>query len=164
MKTANSVPFRSEFGFSSPSLLIDENGNITANSATFITVTFNTATFNELDILSTQDTTGSETGALRVAGGVSIEKNLFIGNSLISDTEIKLSITNSGVIATIDATGLTAPIKDSTINNTPIGNITPASGIFTSAKVTSSPTVLTDVTNKNYVDNTVAVLSIALGM
>ena len=49
------------------------------------------------------------------------------------------------------------------INNTVIGDTTPTTAEFTSAKVQATPTVKTNVANKRYVDSRATALAIALG-
>jgi hypothetical protein len=82
------------------------NGNLTlaANGTGFVDISTGV-----VKIASTTAATGSNTGALQVAGGVSIEGALYIQGAL--------STAGSGTF--------------SSINNTPIGNTTPSSGAFT---------------------------------
>jgi len=51
-----------------------------------------------------------------------------------------------------------------TLNNTTIGLTTATSAAFTEVSVQQDPVNPSDVTNKNYVDNTATVLAIALGV
>jgi hypothetical protein len=213
MKKSTNIPFRSDYGFSSPNLLINEDGNIIAKSATIEIAEFgsvnievisfddatinsaivntltvnNTATIEEASIftlitnLGTFDTleVTSEINAsnLQVTNNAAIGKNLFVEETvysnnissndilnIVAENEIKLKVDNSSVITTLNAVGLTTTIINSIINNTTIGETTPSSGTFTSAKVIDAPKNSTDVPNKIYVDNTIAALSIALGM
>lgn len=286
MRNANTIPFRSEYGFSSPSFTVDTDGNIVANSITLTTAAdgstsvvdfevtwsgsgflidgyvgvnpsielarnrtyrfsldtasigfyietidgsdYNTGlihsdgdrgedaqgkvtgilqftvptnapdilkysdgsaviglinvidpigTFSTVSVNSLTNSTNPITGALKVAGGVGIEKSLYVGElinthdiesdsslNIVAANEIKLVISDSSVIGTVDTSGLSIPITNSTINNTVIGNTTPAAGTFTTAQVNNSPTNSTDVTNKNYVDTQVTALAIAFGL
>ena len=137
--------------------------------------------FSTIDINSTISSTSSLTGALTVAGGVGIEGDLYVGGSLNIDgigitsisspTNLQLEASNKIVIkvdglslGTVDTTGLTIPIVDSTINNTIIGASVPSTATFTSAAVTNLPTVDSSVTNKQYVDSTALSLAIAFGL
>jgi hypothetical protein len=90
------------------------NGNLTlaANGTGFIDV----AT-GSVKIASTAAATGSNTGALQVAGGVSIEGALYIAGALAA---------GSGSFTSI--------------NNTPIGNTTPSSGAFTTLSASGEAT------------------------
>lgn len=285
MKNANSIPFRSEYGFSSPSFTVDTDGNIVATSITLsqsdeinsvvdFEVTFSSSafridgyidpnpaielargrsyrfsletdligfyienidgssfntglihssgdrgvdaqgkttgilqftvptnapdtlrysdssaifglinivdpigTFSTINVNSLTNSTNPITGALKVAGGVGIEKSLYVGElinahdiesdsslNIVAANEIKLIISDSSVIGTVDTSGLSIPITNSTINNTVIGNTVPAAGTFTTAQVSNSPTTSNDVTNKNYVDTQVTALAIAFGL
>jgi hypothetical protein len=85
------------------------NGNLTlgANGTGFIDIATGV-----VKIASTTAATGSNTGALQVAGGVSIEGALYIAGSLASGSASFTSI-----------------------NNTPIGNTTPSTGAFTQLDV-----------------------------
>jgi hypothetical protein len=85
------------------------NGNLTlaANGTGFIDVSTGV-----VKIASTTAATGSATGALQVAGGASIEGALYIGGALAA---------GSGSFTSI--------------NNTPIGNTTPSTGVFTQVDV-----------------------------
>lgn len=285
MRNANSIPFRSEYGFSSPSFTVDSDGNIIANSITLsqgddvssvvdFEVTFSGSaflidgyignnptielargrtyrfslstssigfyienldgseynnglihssgdrgtdaqgkttgvlqfsiptnapdnlrysdsssifglinvvdpigTFSSVNVNSLTNSTNPITGALKVAGGVGVEKSLYVGElinthdiesdsslNIVAANEIKLIISDSSVIGTVDTSGLSIPITNSTINNTVIGNTVPAAGTFTTAQVSNSPTTSNDVTNKNYVDTQVTALAIAFGL
>jgi hypothetical protein len=134
-------------------------------------------TFSSVSVNSLTNSTNSITGALKVAGGVGIEKSLYVGElinthdiesdsslNIVAANEIKLIISDSSVIGTVDTSGLSIPITNSTINNTVIGNVTPTTGVFTTAQVNTTPTNSTDVTNKNYVDTQVTALAIAFGL
>jgi hypothetical protein len=83
----------------------DSNGNLTlaANGTGFVDISTGV-----VKIASNATATGSNTGALQVAGGVSIEGALYIAGTLAA---------GSGSFTSI--------------NNTPIGNTTPSSGAFT---------------------------------
>jgi hypothetical protein len=85
------------------------NGNLTlgANGTGFIDIATGV-----VKIASTTAATGSNTGALQVAGGVSIEGALYIAGALASGSASFTSI-----------------------NNTPIGNTTPSTGAFTQLDV-----------------------------
>lgn len=134
-------------------------------------------TFSTVSVNSLTNSTNSITGALTVAGGVGIEKSLYVGElinthdiesdsslNIVAANEIKLIISDSSVIGTVDTSGLSIPIINSSINNTTIGNTVPAAGIFTTAQVSVPPTTSNDVTNKNYVDTQVTALAIAFGL
>jgi len=91
------------------------NGNLTlgANGTGFIDIATGV-----VKIASTATATGSNTGALQVAGGVSIEGALYIGGQLSAGAGSFTSI-----------------------NNTPIGNTTPSTGAFTTLSASSTLTV-----------------------
>ncbi len=132
--------------------------------------------FSTVSVNSTTDTTSLSNGALIVAGGVAISKTLRVGDlintadiessttlTLKADSEIRLITGDSSVVGVIDSTGLSIPIKDSQINNTVIGSITPATATFSTASVVNDPTSPNEVTKKSYVDLTSAAFAIALG-
>jgi hypothetical protein len=132
--------------------------------------------FSTVSINSTTDTTTLSNGALTVAGGVAIAKTLRVGDlisttdiesnstlTLKADLEIRLITGDSSVVGVIDSTGLSIPIKDSQINNTVIGSITPAVATFSTASVVNEPAGPNEVTKKSYVDLTSAAFAIALG-
>lgn len=142
-----------------------------------ITVVDPVGLFSTVDITATENATSSSTGALTVYGGVGIEKSLYVGElinthdiesstslNIVAANEIRLIVDDSSVIGTVNSSGFSIPIIDSSINNTVIGNTVPAAGTFSTAQVTNSPTTSNDVTNKNYVDTQVTALAIALGL
>jgi len=137
--------------------------------------------FSSVTINDTFESISPTTGALTVAGGIGVEKDIFVGGTLnvggtgISNlfsgnnleleavNEIQLKIDGSK-ITTISDSGLSSTIINSTINNTVIGNITPATAEFSTAQVNTLPTQDTDVSNKQYTDSTALALSIAFGL
>ena len=92
----------------------NSNGNLTlaANGTGFIDISTGV-----VKIASTTAATGSNTGALQVAGGASIEGALYIGGALAA---------GSGSFTSI--------------NNTPIGNTTASTGAFTTLTASSTAT------------------------
>jgi hypothetical protein len=93
----------------------DTNGNLVlaANGTGFINVSAGV-----VKIASAAAATGSNTGALQVAGGVSIEGALYLNGTLAAGAGSFTSL-----------------------NNTPIGNITPSTGAFTTLSASSTLTV-----------------------
>lgn len=136
--------------------------------------------FGGLNITNTTQATGLSTGALEIAGGASISKNLYLGGNLVmegtgdisfdSSTNLTLGALNK-VIIVIDGNklgeitdeGIETPIANTTIDNTIIGATTPATASFTSAEASTAPTTVNSITNKAYVDQQDVALSIALG-
>ena len=96
------------------------NGNLTlaANGTGFIDISTGV-----VKIASTAAATASNTGALQVAGGVSIEGALYLGGTLAAGTSSFTSI-----------------------NNTPIGNTTPNTGAFTTLSASSTSTFTGEAT------------------
>jgi len=96
------------------------NGNLTlgANGTGFIDIATGV-----VKIASTTAATGANTGALQVAGGASIAGALYIAGALAA---------GSGSFTAI--------------NNTPIGNITPSSGAFTTLSASSTSTFTGEAT------------------
>lgn len=92
----------------------DTNGNLSLAANGTGSVNISTGS---LKIASTAAATGSNTGALQVAGGASIEGALYINGALAA---------GSGSFTSI--------------NNTPIGNTTPSSGAFTTLSASSTAT------------------------
>ena len=90
------------------------NGNLTlgANGTGFIDIATGV-----VKIASTAAATGSNTGALQVAGGASIAGALYVAGSLVGQSSSFTSI-----------------------NNTPIGNTTPSTGAFTTLSASSTST------------------------
>jgi hypothetical protein len=141
---------------------------------------------------STINSTSTTTGALTVAGGVGIVQNVNIGGSLNAgatnvssldtstlnapslNNDINLALNaqsgnivfniSGSAVATLTTNGIETDIVNSTIENTPIGAVTPNSGAFTSATVENKALEAQDVTNKDYVDTTITALAIALGV
>jgi hypothetical protein len=97
------------------------NGNLTlaANGTGFIDISTGV-----VKIASTTSATGSNTGALQVAGGASIEGALYV----------------QGALQTAGSANF------SSINNTPIGNTTASTGAFTTLAASSTLTVTGEAT------------------
>lgn len=162
-----------------PSVLYygDDNGNVFGT----ISIIDPQGSFSTVDINSTTASTSPLTGALTVAGGVGIEGDLFIGQTLnVSDinatsinslTDIDFDAANTIIVkiagntlGTINTIGSTVPVVNTNINNTVIGATTPTTAAFTSATVLALPTVDSSVTNRQYVDSTALSLAIAFGL
>lgn len=142
--------------------------------------------FGEVNISSEANATDAISGALTVAGGVGIAKDLFVGGNLFvdeitldgsgtptleSDTNLELLANfriifkiDNNTIGFIDASGTSIPVNSTTIDDTVIGSVTPAAATFTSASVTELPTTGTGVANKTYVDQSSLSFSIAFGL
>lgn len=147
--------------------------------------------FSEVTITNTTQSIDTTTGALIVAGGISTEKNLTIGNNLLftnnnpttitSNNNLTISVlntislsNNTGLIGTIDNTGSSIPVKDTTvqtsnitnssIDNTSIGTTTPATANFTTGTVLETGSNATSLPNKLYVDSTALSLAITFGI
>jgi len=156
-------------------------GNDVANVFGTINIVDPIGIFSTVDINSTTESISSKTGALTVAGGVGIEGDLYVGGSLNIDgigittisspTNLELEAANNiiikvdgNTIGTVNTTGSTLPVINTSINNTVIGATTPETAAFTSATVLGSPTVDKSVTNKQYVDSIALSLAIAFGL
>tara|TARA_B110000503_G_scaffold10203_1_gene13815 strand:+ start:4799 stop:5707 length:909 start_codon:yes stop_codon:yes gene_type:complete len=143
--------------------------------------------FGSLDVTSATQSLDALTGALTVAGGVGIVGNLNVAGSITtselllngvgiakleSATNLELSAgnkivlkINSVLLGSIDSTGLSIPINNATIDDTPIGAISPSTAAFTSGTLESvSATDSSSITNKKYVDSTATALAIAFGI
>jgi len=137
--------------------------------------------FSEVVVTNTTPATNSLSGALVVAGGAGIAGDLYVGGtlnidgigitSLSSTTNLEIEAANEIIVkidgtklGVVKTTGSTVPIVDTTINNTTIGAIAPATAAFTSATVNTLPVTGTSVSNKTYVDRTALALSIAFGL
>lgn len=156
-------------------------GNSLGNVYGTITVVDPIGQFSSIDVNSTTNAVSSTTGAITVAGGASIEKDLHVGGALNmsgvgisrfdSLTNLELNAANKIIIQVdnvklgeVNSSGIAATINNSTINNTPIGATTPSTAAFTTASVSSLPITDTQVPNKQYVDSTALALSIAFGL
>ena len=166
-------------------------GDATAGIIGTINIADASGLFGELSVTGTSQSTSITSGALVVAGGAGIQKNLSVGGYITTDgldingvgvsklsstTNLELDATNKIVIKNdgivvgeIKSTGLTIPINNSsitssTINSTTIGAVTPSTAAFTTATIAQSPTTNTSATNKYYVDKTATALSIAFGL
>jgi hypothetical protein len=137
--------------------------------------------FGDMSITGNTESTSVLTGALTVAGGVGIAKDLYVGGALNiagvgiprleSATNLELSAGNKIIVEAdgvslgeINSSGLAMTINNSSIDNTIIGATTPSTGTFTSALVTNVPTTDESVTNKQYVDSQTLSLAIAFGI
>jgi hypothetical protein len=154
----------------------NEDGTITGQ----FTIIDPVGVFGGIGITNTTNSTDLGTGALSVAGGASISKDLYLGGDLVllgtgdvkfdNTTNLTLGAGNR-IVYTIDGSfvgevnenGFETPLVNTTINNTVIGNSVPTTATFTTANVTELPTSVNNVTNKEYVDGQDIALSIALG-
>ena len=151
------------------------------NNIGIINIVDPTGLFSTVDINSELNSTSSTTGAVTIAGGVGIEKDLHVGGSLnvsgvgiprvSSLTNLELNAANKIILQVediklgeISSSGLSITINNSTINNTTIGETAPTTAAFTSATVLNLPTVDNSVTNRQYVDSTALSLAIAFGL
>ena len=142
-----------------PNLSIAGNANVTG--AMYVTSTFNgtnpyntalqvrgglgvigniNSTGTQANIYSFTRTIGANTGALVVQGGAAIGGNLFIGG----DATITGNVNFTAFLA-------------ASINNTPIGNATPALGVFTTVGTTAirpqrRPSISVDFANQKRLD------------
>jgi len=156
-------------------------GNLSSGAFGLITVGDAVGQFSTVNITEDVESTSTETGSLVVTGGVGISSNLNVGGIVSADELISTNISSltslsltagTEIIITIDnvekgtigVLGLTMPIANTTINNTVIGNVTPATATFVSASITELPTANNNITNKLYVDNTATALAIAFGI
>lgn len=149
--------------------------------------------FSSVEITGENESTGINSGALTVKGGVGVEGALNANSitvdsialntissngsfSFVSDDKIDISTTNgtvflgsdSSVIGTISNQGSTIPLVDTTattvdIDNSDIGLNSPSAARFTTAEVLTQPTTDVDIANKQYTDTQAIVYSIALG-
>lgn len=139
-----------------------------------------TGSFGSIAVSNTIQSTGIGTGALRVAGGAAIAKDLYLGGNLTlegigdvkfdSSTNLTLGALNKIVVVIdgqklgqITEDGIETPVANTTIDNTVIGGTTPSTASFTSAEASEAPTTVNSITNKAYVDSQDIALSIALG-
>lgn len=152
-------------------------GNLETNTFGRIDVIDPDGSFDRVNITNVEDSQTSTTGALTVAGGVGIQKNLTVGETLNvtnifstgditfqQNDEIIFLANDSSVLGIINNEGSTIPLNNTTIESTIIGENVPAQANFTSASVTDTPTNDNDITSKRYVDSTVTALTIALGI
>lgn len=156
-------------------------GNATGTIYGTITVLDPSGLFGDMQITGGTESSSILTGALTVAGGVGIAKDLYIGGSLNvagvgiprleSPTNLELEAANKIILqidnvtlGELNSAGLAATINNSTIDNTVIGGTTPATAAFTSATVVGIPASNTSITNKEYVDGQALSLAIAFGL
>lgn len=161
-------------------------GNSTRSIEGTITVGDPVGTFSTVTITEDTQSTDIDSGALIVAGGAGVAKNLFVGGTLTaasfqlngagiaeisSGTNLALNADNRIIlrvsdvlIGSIDSDGLSISLNNSSINNSVIGDVSPSTATFLSASITETPVSSTNVTNKSYVDNTVTTLAVAFGL
>jgi hypothetical protein len=156
-------------------------GNADGNVYGTINVVDPIGQFSTVDVNSIINSTSSTTGAVTIAGGVGIEKDLHVGGELnlsglgiprlSSLTNLELNASNKIILQVNDiklgelnSNGLSITINNSTINNTAIGETSPSTAAFTSATVATLPTVDASITNRQYVDSTALSLAIAFGL
>lgn len=90
---------------------------------------------------------------------------------LESSTNLSLSAANAIVFqingtnkGRVDSNGISVPVVNTTINNTSIGATTPSTGSFTSVTISNQPTLPSNATRKDYVDNQISAFAIAFGI
>lgn len=147
--------------------------------------------FSKASIVEIIDSTNSTTGALTVAGGLGIGKDIFLNGSLNFDNsqtslintssdlnfnvdnEIIFNI-NSVEIGRINSLGTNLPINNtdidnitlnnSIINNTSIGENIPSTAQFSEATLLTVTNNKDSISNKEYVDNTALTLAVTFGL
>ena len=126
-------------------------GNI--NNVNIGTTTPGTGTFTNLTVTGTLSTTEIFLKPAPVTIGT------------IDNYNIGLTTRGSGAFTALSAnlSVTLAPTVLGSINNTSIGQTTASTGRFTNVSVVNSPTELTHVTTKQYVDNKISAFAIALG-
>jgi len=137
------------------------------------------------EIIDTTESLSLSSGALIVAGGAAVKKDLNVGGDLIAnqiktngtgyavfETQTNLGfnvgnridvIVGDTLIGNITAEGSALKISGTTIDDTVIGGTTPSSASFTDATVSKTASLPNDITNKTYVDLNSAAFAIALG-
>lgn len=127
------------------------------------------------------DSTLTTNGAVTIAGGVGIEKNVNLGGTLgvnsisnadsgtsidiNSATAVNIAINNSTKL-TVNSSGIVltqVDINGGSIDGTTIGAAVQASAAFTEATINNKPSQTNQATRKDYVDATATALAVALG-
>jgi hypothetical protein len=151
-------------------------GNVDGTITGTINVLDQARNFSTISVTDTTASTSTTTGALKVSGGAGIVGDAYIGGTanvagLISATagvtgDLTGSVFSDTSTLLVDSVNgrIVGPINNSTIDNTTIGAITPATAAFTTASVSGAVAGLTAVPNKKYVDNTATALAIAFGI
>ena len=138
-----------------------------------------------LKVDNTTESTSTSNGALTVEGGAGIKKNLNVGGNIVGNTflntdvgvptlssnsNLNLSASNSIVVliddveqGRITTLGSNIPVRDTTINDTIIGNAEPALATFTDASTVNDPTRGDHLTRKDYVDQRDIIFSVVFG-
>lgn len=141
-----------------------------------ITVQDQTSNFSEVSITNTTQSTSTTTGALKVTGGLGVQRNANFGGTMsvasmitanggiTGDLSGSVYSDNSSLLVDSVNGQVVGPINNSTINNTTIGATTPATASFTTASISGAVTGLTAVPNKKYVDETATAFAIAFGI
>lgn len=184
-KTSGSYTFT--VPFDAPDILgyrgVDETGE---DALGLITINNSSGLFGNLEITNQTDSLDILSGALVVAGGAAIGKNLNVGGDIVaasinlngvgipkveSTTNLELSATNKIIVkindlflGEINDNGSSIPINNTTIENTIIGETLPTTANFISATIVNQPTTNNSATNKNYVDTTATALAITFGL
>lgn len=104
---------------------------------TFSGNAYGTIKTGELILANTTPATGANTGALQVWGGASINGTLYIGGNIAAD------------LSTFAA-----------INNTPIGNVTPSTGAFTTLAANVANLVIATIGNMAFANSTITTANV----
>jgi hypothetical protein len=184
--TVNIAPLRSQAGFQSPGFFVSPTGNLTIEGE-FVS---SQLIVNGITILETEDSTpslGSDIknssltnlgvlAILEVQGDISIKDNLDNTNISIIDGVISIVSTTKGTLDNI-AIGQTTPVEANiTVLTADNGTITTLSSTTILTQeieaqeiesddivINNQPVELFHATRKDYVDNKISALSIALG-
>jgi cytoskeletal protein CcmA (bactofilin family) len=127
----------------------DRVGINTASPSTTLDVTGAATISGVLDLNDTTDSSSKTTGAVKVAGGVGIEKKLFVGTDLavdgtsnLDDTDIDGTLVVDGTNISLDSTSTLNIDNSNTSNGITIGTAT--SGVPVSIGHTTSETTVND--------------------
>lgn len=159
--TQNSL--NSDTGFKSPGFFVDTSGNIDIvgsykingspiiDSSGTLSSTITHSSLTSVGILSN----------LTVSGTTTSTNGWF--TSLTAPTITALTLTSTGTLTISPSVLAINPSNTGSMNNVNIGNITPGVGNFSTLTITSTPTLSTHATTKQYVDSKTIAFSIALG-
>ena len=98
--------------------------------------TYGTIKSGELTLANTTVSSNNTTGALRVSGGVGIEGRLNVGGNIVANSGTASSSTTTGALVVRGGMGVSGDtyvgglISAASLQNTPIGTVTPNSGYF----------------------------------
>jgi len=156
------------FGGTGTDLILDGDLTVTTGTITLTNKPSTVGTINNINIGTVTPGTGTFTNitANNIITAIDLGVPRFESNTNL-EINAKNAVVfqiNSTEVGRITSSGLEVAIANTTIENTIIGNTTPAEASFTEVTITQEATSPSNAVRKDYVDRTAIAFSVAFGV